>query len=29
MSENKKFETNLLAYEAKKLDENKHMALVT
>ena len=27
--ENKKFETNLLAYEVKKLDENKHMALVT
>ena len=27
--ENKKFETNLLAYEAKKPDENKHTALVT
>ena len=27
--ENMNFETNLLAYETKKLDENKHMALVT
>ena len=26
-AENKNFETNLLAYEAKQLDENKHMAL--
>ena len=25
--ENKNFKTNLLAYEAKQLDENKHMAL--
>ena len=24
---NKNFKTNLLAYEAKQLDENKHMAL--
>ena len=26
-AENKNFKTNLLAYEAKHLDENKHMAL--
>ena len=26
-AENKNFKTNLLAYEAKQLDENKHMAL--
>ena len=26
-AENKNLETNLLAYEAKQLDENKHMAL--
>ena len=26
-AENKNFETNLLTYEAKQLDENKHMAL--
>ena len=26
-AENKNFKTNLLAYEAKKLVENKHMAL--
>ena len=26
-AENKNFETNLQAYEAKQLDENKHMAL--
>ena len=26
-AENKNFETNLLAYEAKQLDENKQMAL--
>jgi len=26
-AEDKNFETNLLAYEAKQLDENKHMAL--
>ena len=26
-AKNKNFKTNLLAYEAKKLDENKHMAL--
>jgi len=26
-AENKNFKTNLLAYEAKKLDENKHKAL--
>jgi len=26
-AENKNFETNLLAYEAKQLHENKHMAL--
>ena len=26
-TENKNFETNLLAYKANKLDENKHMAL--
>ena len=25
--ENKNFKTNLLAYKAKRLDENKHMAL--
>ena len=25
--ENNNFETNLLAYEAKQLDENKHMAV--
>ena len=24
---NKNFKTNLLAYEAKQLDQNKHMAL--
>ena len=26
-AENKNFKTNLLAYKAKQLDENKHMAL--
>ena len=26
-AENKNFKTNLLAYEAKQLNENKHMAL--
>ena len=26
-AKNKNFETNLLAYEAKQLDENKYMAL--
>ena len=26
-AENKNFKTNLLAYEAKQLDENNHMAL--
>ena len=26
-TENKNFETNLLAYEGKQLEENKHMAL--
>ena len=26
-AENKNFESNLLAYEAKQLDENKQMAL--
>ena len=26
-AENKNFKTNLRAYEAKQLDENKHMAL--
>ena len=27
LAENKNFETNLLAYQAKQLNENKHMAL--
>ena len=26
-AENKNFKTNLLAYEARQLDKNKHMAL--
>ena len=29
LAENKNFNTNLLPYEAKQLDGNKHMALMT